>query len=269
VLGGEACMWAEFVSPETIDSRIWPRTLAVAERLWSPQSTQDLEDFYRRMEIESIRLDEVGLTHNSNYQPMLKRLVGEKGLESLRTLADVVEPLKFYHRPRSRAYTSDTPLNRLADAARPESGTARHFKDAVDQYLKSAPRLENQGGLSSSLEHWRDNHKTLGPIVEKSKDLIEIAFPSRDLSTLSQLGLEALKYLGAGKSAPAAWQAKAEETLKHAAEPRAEVEIALLPSVKKLVLAAGQLDKLKTLSPEEWNQSLDKQLEAGKRSPWD
>jgi hexosaminidase len=26
ILGGEATMWAEWVTPETIDSRIWPRT---------------------------------------------------------------------------------------------------------------------------------------------------------------------------------------------------------------------------------------------------
>jgi hexosaminidase len=65
ILGGEATMWSEWVGPETIDSRIWPRTAAIAERLWSPAGVRDVGDMYRRLAFVSDRLGEAGALHGA------------------------------------------------------------------------------------------------------------------------------------------------------------------------------------------------------------
>jgi hexosaminidase len=232
ILGGEACMWSEFVTPENIDSRIWPRLAAIAERLWSPQDVKDVESMYRRLAVVSRTLEWLGLTHLSGHQLMLERLTNMQPSRSLKTLDDLLEPVKFYARGEAREYTSFTPLNRLVDATRPESDTAREFAALVDH--PSA----NKEAIRKQLREWRDLQKDLVPVMQGSAPLQEDVPLAEDVSALATAGLEALDYLEAGKPAPEAWVAEQTALLDRAAKPCAELLIMIVPSIRKLVEAA-------------------------------
>ena len=74
ILGGEATMWSELVTPLNIDSRLWPRTVAIAERLWSDATITNVESMYKRMEYVSFRLEELGITHIRNRDVILRNI---------------------------------------------------------------------------------------------------------------------------------------------------------------------------------------------------
>src|SRR5919107_1717797 len=156
VLGGEATMWAEWVTPETIDSRIWPRTAAIAERLWSPRDVTDVTDMYRRLAVISLQLEELGLTHRRNQEMMLRRLVRNDDVGPLRTLVSIIEPVKEYRRYELRPQTMLSPLTGVVDATTPDSEAARKFAFMVKEFLDDAPRYQlYRTELSQMLAEWQ------------------------------------------------------------------------------------------------------------------
>jgi hexosaminidase len=239
ILGGEATMWAEYVSPETIDSRIWPRTAAIAERLWSPQSVTNVEDMYRRLERISIQLEEHGLTHEKNYAMMLRRLTGTNNVAPLKTLVDVLEPVKGYTRGRLKPHTSYSPLTRVVDAARPDAAVARWFRMGVQRCLAAqGDRDALAKELTGWLTLWKENHVQLTAIIARVPALREIASMSEDLSTAAGLGIAALEHITRGTRADASWDREAMTILERAKEPRGQTELMILPGIEALVAAA-------------------------------
>jgi hexosaminidase len=243
ILGGEVCMWSEYVSPENIDSRIWPRTAAIAERLWSPQDMTNVNSMYQRLQQINRWLDWLGLTHNSSYEPMLRRIAGSNDISALRTFTDVVEPVKDYTREEIAAVeaTSLSPLNRVIDAARPESATARRFADLVDALIAGWADPDPRQEVRALLTRWRDNQTNLQPLATQSFLLKEITPLSQDLSAVATAGLQALDYIDRGERAPDAWATQQFALLEKAQKPKAQLLLMVAPSVQKLIEAsAGQ-----------------------------
>uniref|UniRef100_A0A8C3VT48 Beta-hexosaminidase n=1 Tax=Catagonus wagneri TaxID=51154 RepID=A0A8C3VT48_9CETA len=61
VLGGEACLWGEYVDATNLTPRLWPRASAVGERLWSHKEVRNIEDAYRRLTIHRCRMVRRGI----------------------------------------------------------------------------------------------------------------------------------------------------------------------------------------------------------------
>ena len=244
ILGGEACMWSEYVSPENIDSRIWPRMAAIAERLWSPQNVTDTNSMYERLEITSRWLDWLGLTHNSSYAPMLRRIAGSDDIAALRLLADVVEPVKDYAREETAPVepTSLLPLNRLVDAVRPESMVARHFATMVDAVVAHQADAAMQARIRTLLTNWSTNQAHLQP-AENASFLLKEATPlSEALSQVASAGLQALDYIDRRERPPDGWIEQQKALLQDAQKQKAQLLLMIVPSLEKLVQAAAGQD---------------------------
>ena len=246
ILGGESCMWAEYVNAENVDSRIWPRNAAIAERLWSPQNVTDAAFMYARLHAVSAQLEWLGLTHRTYYPQMLRRIAGPgaspEELLALRTLADVVEPVKDYTRGATATAepTSATPLNRVVDAVPLESDIARRFGELVDKFVASSCRdAEAAAQLRAQLSAWRDNDGRLQPLVQRSFLVKEVAATSQDLSSLAAVGLAALDFAAKGGPAPGDWKAQQLTVIEQIEKPKSQLLVMPAAAVQRLVEAVA------------------------------
>ena len=231
VLGGESCMWGEYVTPENIDGRIWPRNAVIAERLWSPASVTDTSSMYQRMESVSRDLEIAGLLHRVNYRLMCERLAGGQLVQPVRVLADVAEAGSLGVRAHNHQYSTEEPLNRLPDTVLPESETARHFGELVQH--ANDPKEAAQ--IRQWLVLWRDNDAKLQPVIAQSALLKGEEPASQTLAEVARIGLQALDAIESGKSLNRQSAAAIKTRLASAARPVAEVRIAVVAPIQTLV----------------------------------
>ena len=240
ILGGEATMWAEFVSPETVDSRIWPRTAAIAERFWSPGHVRNVEDMYRRLDRISMMLEEVGLQHERNRPMMLRRLCQCRDVDALEVLLGAVEPVKVYNRGRLKKHTQFSPLTRMVDAAWPDAIPARLFGMTVDRLI--ATNFEVPADYDSArlqLLAWQANYVELTLTLKSSPGLIEMEPLSVALREVATIGLEGLEIAQSGEETEEDWLQSRLERLQSAGKSYGQTELVIVGPVTHLICTAA------------------------------
>lgn len=241
VLGGEATMWSELVTPHSVDSRLWPRTAAIAERLWSPASVNDVENMYQRLAEISRQLEEHGLTHITNRSIILRSISNGQDIPALRTLADLVEPLKGYTRnPEGTMYTMYSPFTLFADAAIADAPLARKFSKLVDDYLES-PDLKKEEEILAYLNDWTNIHTQIEEAIPAAPILRSVEELSNNLSIIASLGAEILSRRTLqeerNNSKDSRWVNNAKEKLKAAREQGARTELQVVDAIEKLIMS--------------------------------
>jgi hexosaminidase len=243
ILGGEACQWAEWVTPENIDSHIWPRNAAIAERLWSPQQVTDVVSMYTRLNAVSLQLEWLGLTHRLARTHMLQRMAGSEDISALRVLAGVVEPVKDYDRWDDAKGPIDfhAPLNRMIDAVYPESDVARNFSNLMQTFVQSGYKDQaTEAQLRAYLTTWRDNDAKLHPLLDREFLLQEVTPLSASLSALGATGLQALDYLDKSQPTPESWKTQQLAMVDTAKKRQADVLLMVAAPVQQLIEATAR-----------------------------
>ncbi|MBT9333259.1 family 20 glycosylhydrolase [Acidipila sp. 4G-K13] len=240
ILGGEACMWAEYVNGDVVDSRIWPRTAAIAERLWSPQGVNNVDDMYRRLAAESIRLESFGLTHLSQEKIGLRRLAGPSSEEAgdmnaLRTFVSVLQPPDFSG-IASEHRTTLSPFSALTFVLPPDPPSRHDFEHLVADYLQDPVAAEaGQTQLTGIFDAWIAAEPDLLRMMANSPILARTRPRAEQLARLGTLGSEAVSYLSSGQPAPQGWKARQLALLDQAGRLQCGVRFTVLQPLRDLV----------------------------------
>ncbi|GAA4892195.1 hypothetical protein GCM10023311_15810 [Flaviramulus aquimarinus] len=229
ILGGEATMWSELVTQQTIDSRIWPRTAAIAERFWSPQAINDVNAMKKRLATVSFQLEELGLTHIKNRDVILRNMTNNQDISSLITLSKICEPLKIYARNKDGIeYKTYSPFNLFADACVVNAEDAQPFINQVSNYIKN-PNKAHEAEVMHYLNKWSKNYTHFSKL-QKNPKISPLEKLSKTISDVSLMLSKAIK----NKNISTKNLNIIKDHIKVLSNPFVDVEVAIIEALTRL-----------------------------------
>src|SRR5471030_300565 len=240
ILGGEAALWQENITSQTLDLRLWPRGFVVAERLWSAQDVKDTGNMYQRLaKIDSWSVVSVGLQQHAQTARMMTRLANSTDITPLLTLSTALEPAQYYTRQHIKFqaghYTQFEPLNRLVDALPAESNAVRELDNHITALLVNPQDADAAAAIRSQLDIWQRNTPLVQPQLTHNTVLKPVQPVVDQVGKLSELGLQWLDNMQKGESMTAQQRQQAQAQLDASAQIQDELVIAAVYPLERLL----------------------------------
>ncbi|GAM60823.1 beta-hexosaminidase [Vibrio ishigakensis] len=206
ILGGEITIWLENKDSYTVENYLWPRSYAIAERLWSDQNLTDERSMYKRMQVMDTWSEvSVGLRHHADADMLLKRIAKGQNISDLRTLGNYIEPAQYYARnwekwistePHGELYNQYERLNRFVDALPVESMAVYEMQDLVQAYGTG-----DESALDKLNMHYQKAQMSAiasKPIFADNVSSVDTVIVADKAKEIAELGLKLVEVAKAG-----------------------------------------------------------------------
>lgn len=188
IRGGECNMWTEHVPQETVDSKVFPRLLALAEVLWTYPEQRNYAAFNKRVEEHYVRLRAL------NIQPGFPKVpVSMRAIPSENTLSVELKPaFQGVHVTYSLAPLGTRPGDKILN-----------YTNAIvidRPTLLSAQAAMNEMSYTEPMQWWFEPHRAMG-------DSLRLAYEPSPWYTGGALNALVDGRLGSTNFRDGAWQA--------------------------------------------------------------